>query len=91
MTSNDTSHRRPARLVHELNNLVFLVTAYTNEMLEQVPPEHPFARDLSIVAEAGRKIGELSARVRALEDTLDEQIRTRRNVDDLVAPKHVAI
>jgi hypothetical protein len=57
----------PPRLVHEFNNLLFVVSAYTEEMQHQVPQDHPIARNLAIVADAARRLEALSSRIRALE------------------------
>jgi hypothetical protein len=66
--AHDSTHRH---LVHDFNNLVFLMTAYTEQLLEQVPRDHPLAHDLAILAETARRMEELSPRIRALERCAD--------------------
>jgi hypothetical protein len=66
--TNDSTHRH---LVHDFNNLVFLMLAYTEQLLEQVTSDHPLAHDLAILAETARRMEGLSPRIRALERCAD--------------------
>jgi hypothetical protein len=88
VTGND---RQPQRLVHEFNNLVFVVSAYTEEMLRQIPEDHPIARDLTIVADAVRRMEALSGRIRALEQRAACSANGTCHAGELVESRRLAL